>query len=252
MSVSELASDGKVIARTLAVPALGLASAVERRRSLAAVLLATLAALAFASVAVPRVDYETAAAAELSRSPKAAEMTPHDREEALVTARKVGEIAGWAGAIALPALEALGVAVALFLSFRVAGTRPAFRETFAVAAHGLLPVWLARLLAIPAALARAPIPADQVGALLPSSPAALLAPGASPALAGALGALDLFALWAAALVATGMARASGASRRRAAAVTAILYLAWVAVARIALPAALAAAAATAPGPGGAS
>jgi hypothetical protein len=247
MTASEIASDGRVIARTLTAPALGLASAVERRRSLAAVVLATLAALAFASVAVPRVDYEGAASAELARSPKAAEMTPHDREEALATARKVGQIAGWAAALAGPALQALGVALALFLAFRVAGTRPAFRETFAVAAHGLLPVWLSRLLAVPAALARAPIPAEQVGALLPSSPAGLLPPGAPPALAGALGAIDLFAVWALVLVATGMARASGASRRRAAVVTAVLYLAWVAVARIALPAV----AAAGPGPGGA-
>lgn len=247
MLASEIATDGRVIARTLLAPALGLAAAVERRRSVAAVLLATLAALALAAAAVPRIDYERAKAAELARDPKAAQMTPHERDEALATARKVGEIAGWAGAILGPALQALGVAVALSLAFRVAGTRPAFRETFAVAAHGLLPVWLAKVLAIPAALARAPIPADQAGALLPSSPAALLPPGASPALAGALGALDLFALWAVVLVATGMARASGSSRRRAAVVTVVLYLAWVAIADVALPAATAAG----PGPGGA-
>jgi hypothetical protein len=124
-----------------------------------------------------------------------------------------------------------------------------FGVTFAVAAHGLVPVWLAPLLAIPAALARAPIPTDQVGSLLPSSLAALLPTGAAPALAAALGALDVFALWAVALVATGMARASGASRRRAAVVTIVLYVAWVVVVRIALPAA-AAAASAGPGPGG--
>ena len=43
------------------------------------------------------------------------------------------------------------------------------------------------------------------------------------------------------LVATGMARASGASRRRAAIATAVLYVAWVAVVGVALPAATAAA-----------
>jgi hypothetical protein len=249
MTASEFAIDGRVVLRTLTAPALGLAAAVERRRSLAAIVLGTLAALAFAAAAVPRVDYETAAAAELARSPKAAEMTPHDREEALATARKVGQIGGWAEALAGPSLRALGLAVALLLAFRVAGTRPAFREAFAVAAHGLLPIWLGRVLAIPAAVARAPIPADQASSLLPSSPAALLPPGAPPALASALGALDVFALWAAVLVATGMARATGASRRRAAIVIAVLYFAWVAVVRIAIPAA--AAAAAGPGPGGA-
>jgi hypothetical protein len=246
MTASDIASDGSVIARTLAAPTLGLASAVERRRSLTALALSTLAALAFAAAAAPRVDYERAAAAEIARRPKAAEMTPHDREEALATARKVGQVARWAGAALSPALTALGAAVALFLAFRVAGTRPPFRETFAVAAHGLLPIALARLLAVPAAFARAPIPAEQVDALLPSSAAALLPSSAPPALAGALGGIDLFALWAVVLIATGMARASGTTRRRAAIVTAALYVAWVAVVGIALPAATAAA----PGPGG--
>jgi hypothetical protein len=247
MTASDIASDGSVILRTLAAPTLGLAAAVERRRSLTALALSTLAALAFAAAAVPRVDYERAAAAEIARRPKAAEMSPRDLEEALATARKVGQVSGWAGAALSPALAALGAAVALFLAFRVAGTRPPFRETLAVAAHGLLPVALARLLAVPAALARAPIPSEQVGALLPSSAAALLPPGAPPAVAGALGAIDLFALWGVALVATGMARASGASRRRAAVVSAVLYLAWVAVVRVALPAA----ASAGPGTGGA-
>ncbi|HEY6098526.1 MAG TPA: YIP1 family protein [Anaeromyxobacter sp.] len=246
MIASEIAVDGNVIARTLATPSIGLAAAVERRRSLTAVAMATLAALAFAAAAVPRIDFERAAAREIDRAPKAAEMTPHDREEALATARKVGQVAGWAGAATAPALFALGAALALFAAFRVAGTRPGFRDTFAVAAHGLLPIWLGKVLAIPAVLARAPVQADEVDRLLPSSAAALLPAGAPTALAGALGAADLFALWAAALVAAGMARASGSSRRRAGLVVAILYLSWIAVARVALPAL----AAAGPGPKG--
>jgi hypothetical protein len=236
MTASDLVDDGIVIARTLTVPAAGLADAVERRRSLAALALSTFAALALTAVAVPRVDYERAAAAELDRGPKAAEMTPHDRDEKLATARKMGGIAAWAGAAVGPALAALGAAAALFLAFRVAGTRPPFRETFAVASHGLVPVWLASLLAIPSVLAHAPVRPEDLGRLLPSSAAALLPPGAPAPLAGALGGLDLFALWAVALVATGMARASGASRRRAAVVTLVLYAAWVALAKVALPA----------------
>lgn len=239
MTASELAGDGTVIARTLVAPSLGLATVVERRRSLAALAVATLAALAFAWVAVPRVDYERAAAAKLERGPGAAELTPHARQEALATARKLGKIAGWARAALSPALAALGAAVALFLGFRVAGTRPPFRETFAVAAHGLLPIWLGALLAVPAVLVHAPVRAEEVGRLLPSSPAALLPAGAPAPLVAVLGAMDVFALWALALVAAGMARASGASRRRAAAVTVVLYAAFVAVARVALPALLA-------------
>lgn len=246
MTATDLASDGTVIARTLAWPSLGLATAAQRRRSFTALLVSTLAALAFAAVAVPRVDYERAAAAEADASPSAAERSPQEREQALATARKVGVAAGWARAATFPALAALAAATLLFAGFRVAGTRPAFADTFAVAAHGLLPVWLAKLVAIPAALYHAPIAPDHASRLLPSSAAALLPRGAAPPLVAALGAIDLFALWALVLVATGMAHASGASRRRAAAVTAVLYVAWVAVVGVALPAAMAG-----PSPGGA-
>jgi hypothetical protein len=129
----------------------------------------------------------------------------------------------------------VGAAGALSLGFRLAGARASFRPALAVTAHGMLPIWISRLLAVPAALAHAPVPHADLGALLPSSPAALLPPGAPAALSGALGALDLFALWAAWLVALGMARITGASRARAAATTAVLYLAWVALFKIALP-----------------
>lgn len=247
MNASEIAADGTVIARTFATPSLGLASAVERRRGATALALATAASLAFAAVAAQRVDYERARARELDRDPKAAEMTPHDREEALATARKVGEVSAWASGATQPALWTLGAAITLFAAFRVAGTRPGLRDTFAVAAHGLLPIWLAKVLAIPAVLARAPVRVEEVDRLLPSSPAALLPPDAAAPLLGALGAVDVFALWAAALVAAGMARASGATRRRSAAVVAVLYLSWVAVFRVALPAL----AAAGPGPKGA-
>lgn len=246
MNASDLASDGACIARTLLSPGAGLAAAVERRRSLTALVLSTLAALAFAAVAAPRVDWERAAAARLDRTPKGAELSPHDREQALATARKVGELGVWAGAAAGPAAAALGAAALLFLGFRVAGASPSFRDTFAVAAHGLVPIWLGRVLAIPAAVARAPLRPEELDSLLPSSAAALLPAGAPPPLAAALGALDLFALWAVALVAAGMARASGASARRAAAVAIALWIAFVAVARVALPALLA----DGPRPGG--
>jgi hypothetical protein len=174
-------------------------------------------------------------------------MTPFQREELVARARKIGTIAGWAGAAVKPAVFAVAAAAFLFLGFRVAGTRPGYRETLSVTAHGMLPVWLSSLLAIPALVARAPLAPDEVPRLLPSS-LATFAPAAPPPLAAALSSFDLFALWAVVLVATGMARASGASRRRAFAVTAVLFLASVALLKV-VPAALAAGGAGGPGGG---
>jgi hypothetical protein len=79
---------------------------------------------------------------------------------------------------------------------------------------------------------------------LPSSAAALLPQGApAPAIAG-LSALELFTVWSVALVASGMAIASGASRARALTVTIVLFLAYVALFKVVPAASLAA------GPGG--
>ncbi|HTN53921.1 MAG TPA: YIP1 family protein [Anaeromyxobacter sp.] len=233
---SELSTDGAVLARALVSPASGLARVAGRGRAGLAIAVATAAALASAAVIVPRVDY--GAAAEVQVKP-GEEPTPFEREQAAATARKIGQIRGWAGAAALPALAALAAASLLSLGFRVAGARPGFRPTLAVTAHGLLPVWLAGILAIPAAIARAPIPPDQAAQLLPSSLAALLPPGAPGPLAAALSGLDLFALASLWLVSTGMARAAGTSRARALAVTVLLFVAWIALLRV-VPAALAA------------
>jgi hypothetical protein len=102
----------------------------------------------------------------------------------------------------------------------------------------MMPVFLAQLLAVPAILSRGTIAPRDAASLVPSSLAAL-APQAPPALAGLLSSLDLFALWAVALVALGMARASGASRLRAFTVTLVLFASYVALVKVAGPALLA-------------
>jgi hypothetical protein len=238
MTATELTQDGSVVVRTLVTPARGLAEAVGRRRAATALGVATLVALLHAAVLVPRLDYEAVAAARLERrGPEAGETTPHQREEAVATARKLGYVAGWAGAALGPSFAALVAAAFLFVGFRVAGTKPAFRETFSATAHGLLPAFLAPFLAIPAILARGVVAPDEAARLLPSSLAAL-APKVAPPLAAALSAVDLFSIWSVGLVALGMARASGASPRRALTVTIVLFLAYVALVRV-VPAALA-------------
>lgn len=225
----EISRDGSVLLATFTSPFRALGEVASRRRSLVALAAATLAALAFAAVAVPRIDYSAAA----QQGP---EMTEFQRAEAVALAQKLGTIKAFAGALASPALLALGAAVALLVGFRVVGGRPTFKGTFAVTTHAQLPLWLAQLLAIPALVARAPVTPEALPRLLPSSLAALAPDRVPPPLVGLLSALDLFALWSLALVVTGMARAAGVSRRRAVAVTLVLWFAWVAIAKVALPA----------------
>jgi hypothetical protein len=232
-SSPEIALDGSVILETFVAPGPGLGRAVERRRSLTALLVATALSLAFAAVAAPRIDVGPAVAARLDRDPEGAEMTPHQREEAIATARRVAAVGVWAGSALSPALLALLGAVFLNRAFRVAGVAPAVRPTLSVLAHGMLPVWVGQFLAIPALLVRGTVRAEELPRLLPSSPAWFLPPGAPPPTLAALGAIDLFSLWALALVVTGMTRVSGATRRRAATVTVVMWLAYVGLFKVA-------------------
>jgi len=241
MTRTELSEDGAVLLATLTAPGRGLATAVARNRLLTALLAATLASILVALVTVPRIDFTrgAAAAAAAAAGPEAAALTPHQLEEAELQAAKVGAIGGYAGAGFGPVLAILGTGLACWLAFKVAGTRPGLKASLAVSAHALLPLFLARLLTLPAVLLRAPLaPADLPG-LLPSSLAALLPTGSSPVLLAAASSLDLFTAWALVLLVVGMAQVAGASRRRAAVVMAVLWLAQIAFLKIA-PVALAA------------
>ncbi len=239
MTRTDLSEDGAVLVAALTAPGRGLASAAERRRLLTALLVATLASLLVAAVTVPRTDFAKGALAGLG--PEAATMTPHQLEEAEAQAAKLGALAGYAGAGFGPAFAILGTGLACFLAFKVAGTRPGFKASLAVSAHALLPLFLAKLLTLPAVLLKAPLTATELPGLLPSSLAALLPASASPVALAAAGSLDLFTLWALTLLVIGMARVTGATRLRAGAVVAVLWLAQVAFLKLAPAAAMAAA-----------
>lgn len=241
MTASALRSDGWTVLQVLTYPSRGLPAVAARPRAAAALLAATALSLCAAAVVVPRTEYGAGVDAALAGDggPAATEPTVYERAQAARTARRLGQVQDLAAAALSPALLAGLAACALALGARAAGVPLSVSSALAVAAHGMLPVWLARALAVPAAVAHAPVARADVARLLPSSAAALLPPGAAPPLAGALGGLDLFALWAVALVSLGLAHAAGASRRRAAAVTLTLYAAWIALSQVALPSFLA-------------
>ncbi|HET6921664.1 MAG TPA: YIP1 family protein [Anaeromyxobacteraceae bacterium] len=228
-------TSAQALHETLVHPARAMPQVAESGRFLPALAAATAAALLLAAAAVPRLDFARAAADAFDRSPEAAQKTPHQREEAIATARKFGAVAGYASALLGPSLMALGAAVALWLGFKIAGGQPAFRATFAVASFAQLPGALQQLLALPAVLRAHALDPALLPRILPSSAGALLPAGATGPGASFLFALDLFGLWAVALVALGMARAAQVSPRRAVATAALLWLAWVALFKVALP-----------------
>ena len=154
---AEVAQDTAVIFTSLVEPGHGLARAVERNRALTAVLLATLLSLLGTGLILPRINQEAVAADRLQP-----EMTQHEREDATQTAVKLFKVQTWAVAAVGPLAQAFLVAFALWLGFRTAGARTAFKPTFTVTAHALVPLALRSLLTAPAAIAHAPVTPAQL------------------------------------------------------------------------------------------
>jgi hypothetical protein len=213
----------RAILQLFSSPVPALSDAAQRKSVLPPVIVATAASLLLALALVPRIDFEGAALDRLESGPNAAEVTPHQREEQLVSARKLGAISGYTGAALGTAASVLGVALALWLAFRVVGARPDFLPTLAVTAWSFLPKALEALLLLPAALRARTLAVGAVAGLAPWSGAWFAPPGVRPSLAALLGSLNLFTLWSAVLLAVGMALVSQVSRRRAGAVVGALW-----------------------------
>jgi hypothetical protein len=217
-------------------PATFLARAATRRLVWPPLIGATLAALLFAALAVPRIDFEGAAADAIDESGTSGQLSPHERETTLATARRVGELGAYLEAGLGTGLKAMGAALALWLAFQVVGGRPDLRGSLSVACFGLVPGALERLLSIPALFSRQRVAPWDLDRLLPSSLGALFEQGGRSPFASLLWSFDLFALLAVVLVAAGMVAVAGVSLRRSLATTAVLWLGEVAVFHVALPA----------------
>lgn len=216
-------STSRILADVFVAPARGLAAAAEKKSILPPILLATVVSLVFAAVLVPRVDWEKMARAQLDRAGASAQLTPHEVEEKVATVRKLGAVSTYGGAAVGTAAMAVITAFFLWMGLRLAGARPVFLPTLAVASWGLLPGALARLLLVPAVLAHPAVDPREVGAMAPWSAAWFLPEGTKAQLLALASSVNLFSLWIAVLLAIGMAHVAQVSRARAGTVVGVLW-----------------------------
>ena len=216
-------STSRIFADVFVSPARGLAAAAERKSILPPILVLTVVSILFAAVLVPRVDWESVARTQLDMVPGSAQLTPHEVEEKVATVRKLGAVSTYGGAAVGSAAMAVIAAFFLWLGLRLAGARPVFLPTLAVASWSLLPGALARLLLVPALLAHPAVDPRQVGAMAPWSVAWFLPAGTKPQLMALATSANLFSLWIAVLLAIGMAHVAQVSRARAGTVVGVLW-----------------------------
>lgn len=224
-----------LLADLVFAPEKAMAAVASRKAPAAAIALATLLAVVAAVVVTPRVEWAAGMRehVESTVASMGTELSQFEIEQAVSKAVQGAMVYEYIYGLLGPGLMSLGVAVAFWLAFRVVGSRPGFPECFSVAAWSRLPVAVASVLSIPAALTQGSLRPDEVGRLLPTS-VGYFVPGLQGSLAEAAQAIDVFSMWAVALAALGMTHVTGLSRARAFVVVIALWLSYVGVFRMAL------------------
>lgn len=215
-------------ARALWDPVDGVSPVVQARRWGLPLGALMLAACAVALAWFFRWDASSKVIGDLMASGDVARNTEREIVEAIETAERASLVVGLAKGLFLVPLEIVGVALALKVTGWFLGRKISFGKAFTAGAVGLLPIALSWVVLAVLVLAQ-PVVADGMREhMVPSSLAAAFAQ-ASPAAARALGALDFFNLWSAALVGLGFAEASGLRKGRGVAVGLVLYALYAGV-----------------------
>src|SRR6478672_2073611 len=107
----------QTVVSTVVSPSRGLAAAADERRFVLPLLLATLIALGFTLTMQPRLDYDQMISQQLEHSERGAQMSPHEREQAVEMGKKFGAVSAYGGALFGPTFMVLAAAFFLWIGF---------------------------------------------------------------------------------------------------------------------------------------
>lgn len=214
---------GRVVG-TFVSPGPTFASIARRPGWIAPLLLSTVLSVVLSAVLLPRMDFEAAVRERLAER---GETVSEERIEKIVSAQKKFAGFGYVWATCAPALVSLAVAGIFWLSFKAFGWELSYRQSFGVTTHAFLPTLFASLLLIffVGRLERVN-PAD-LDDLVKSNPGFLVDRHANPVLHSLVQSIDVFSIWAFALLVLGFALAAKVTRGKAAAVIGTLWAVYV-------------------------
>lgn len=182
-------------------------SVFERRRdgryAAGITMFATLSAVAFVATRPfwqPFFDRQFDLALAAQRA--SGKLTPDQLEQGRAFAQRFGEIGVWFAGIAGPAIAVMVVAVLVLVAGRVVSARLTYGQALVVATMAYVPRILANVVSA-GVLAVKDVATLGVG-VVPTSPAALLGPDASPVVTSLLGRFDPFVLWSTVLIGIGV------------------------------------------------
>ena len=204
------------------------ADLAARPKWIAPILISILIALALVYAISTHIGWDLTVRQAIASSPRTADLTPEQREQAIASGTIVASILGWVGALLgapFVVLILAGVLTGLFNG--LLGTELKFAQTFAITAYALLVRALFTALMILLIYLKPPEDFDlQVS---PFSPAAYMNRHDTPKwLFSLAGSLDLFTIWAIILLALGFSvAAKKLSFTKSLTAIAIPWLIWV-------------------------
>jgi hypothetical protein len=179
------------------------------------VAISTLLSIAATAAILPRVDFDRAVRERFAA--KGVTM-PEEKVEQIIDAQKRFSGLGYVWALLANTTIVLILATVFWVSFKAFGWDLAFRQSFGVTSHALLPyIGTSMLLILFVTRLDLVNPAD-LGDLTKSNPGFLVDRLANPVLHSLASSLDVFTLWVLALLVIGFSIAAKVPRKGAAAV----------------------------------
>jgi Yip1 domain len=186
--------------------------------------ISTLLSIAATAAILPRIDFDTAVRERLAA--KGVSM-PEDRIEKVIDAQKKFSGLGYVWAFLANTVIALLLATVFWLSFKAFGWDLAFRQSFGVTSHALLPyIGTSMLLILFVTRLDLLNPAD-LGDLTKTNLGFLVDRRANPVLHSLAASIDVFTFWVLALLVIGFATAAKVPRKRALGVIGGLWVIYV-------------------------
>jgi hypothetical protein len=217
------------VGRVLVAPASTFASIARRPGWAVALVLLCSTTLVVKLLVEPRIDPETLAAFLEERGVPADKVDEAVEQQLSPTGarRYVGMVTAFGGA----GLFYVLTASIFFAGARLFGGEIDFRRALATTVHGLLPFFVASLVAIPVILSRESIAFEETfsGNFLASHAGALAGEEAGAVATALLSSLDLFSIWCIVLLVIGFGRVAGLSRGAALATVLVPWLIGVAI-----------------------
>ena len=221
-------------ARAVLDPVDGVRTLVDARRWLWPLLLLCISVSAHGTAYSLRWDPAPSVTGQLAASGEMNRQSEAEIEESIETASRKALVGGIAKGVFVMPLTVLALAALLWFVGWLFGVSTHFSKLMTVAAVALLPIALFHFIYVACALFQHTLTDSQALRLVPSNLGML--PGLGPKLQRVLSGVDFFNLWSAGLLGLGFSAATGMRRSRALVLSGVLYLMYVGVFLVGLPA----------------